>query len=143
MENWGLITYRMSTLLYEPTVSTDQDKESVAIVIAHELAHQVHPSLHPQIHYPFLCSQTILYSLCFTCSLMLFLHCFALLANVKQGGKYQSGLLLETAIFIQWLKEVMSCLCPFFPVSPSSQHRTSLFHVPVSYFCVCYAFVHC
>ncbi len=41
MENWGLITYRMSTLLYKPTVSTDADKESVAVVIAHELAHQV------------------------------------------------------------------------------------------------------
>ena len=47
MENWGLITYRMSTLLFEPTVSTDRDKESVAIVIAHELAHQVLPALHP------------------------------------------------------------------------------------------------
>ncbi len=41
MENWGLITYRMTALLYDPKVSTDSDMERVAVVIAHELAHQV------------------------------------------------------------------------------------------------------
>ena len=40
MENWGLITYRESRLLYEEGVSSLQDKESVAMVVAHELSHQ-------------------------------------------------------------------------------------------------------
>ena len=41
MENWGLITYRMTTLLYDENVSSDSNREYVAIVVAHELAHQV------------------------------------------------------------------------------------------------------
>ncbi|CAG9766839.1 unnamed protein product [Ceutorhynchus assimilis] len=40
MENWGLITYRESYLLYDPKVSTKASQHSVASVIAHELAHQ-------------------------------------------------------------------------------------------------------
>ncbi|XP_013387099.1 glutamyl aminopeptidase isoform X2 [Lingula anatina] len=40
MENWGLITYRMTAILYEEGVSDSSDKEWVAVVIAHELAHQ-------------------------------------------------------------------------------------------------------
>lgn len=40
MENWGLITYRESYLLYDPKVSTKTSQHSVASVIAHELAHQ-------------------------------------------------------------------------------------------------------
>jgi len=40
MENWGLITYRESALLYQPGKSSLTDKEYVAIVVAHELAHQ-------------------------------------------------------------------------------------------------------
>eukprot|EP00092_Neocalanus_flemingeri_P026889 GFUD01029145.1.p1 GENE.GFUD01029145.1~~GFUD01029145.1.p1 ORF type:complete len:1053 (+),score=224.11 GFUD01029145.1:199-3357(+) len=40
MENWGLITYRESALLYEPGKSSLSDQEYVAIVVAHELAHQ-------------------------------------------------------------------------------------------------------
>lgn len=39
MENWGLITYRETALLYNPSVSSNGDKEWVATVIAHELAH--------------------------------------------------------------------------------------------------------
>uniref|UniRef100_A0A8C3AQD7 Aminopeptidase n=1 Tax=Cyclopterus lumpus TaxID=8103 RepID=A0A8C3AQD7_CYCLU len=39
MENWGLITYRETALLYNPGVSSNGDKEWVAIVISHELAH--------------------------------------------------------------------------------------------------------
>nr|XP_061796529.1 aminopeptidase Ey-like [Nerophis lumbriciformis] len=39
MENWGLITYRESALLYNPSTSSNEDKEWVATVIAHELAH--------------------------------------------------------------------------------------------------------
>lgn len=41
MENWGLITYRMTAVLYDPVHSSTRDKEWVAIVVAHELAHQV------------------------------------------------------------------------------------------------------
>lgn len=40
MENWGLITYRMTAVLYDPVHSSTRDKEWVAIVVAHELAHQ-------------------------------------------------------------------------------------------------------
>ncbi|XP_052859646.1 aminopeptidase N [Anopheles cruzii] len=40
MENWGLITYRETALLYHPNVSTASSKHRVASVIAHELAHQ-------------------------------------------------------------------------------------------------------
>lgn len=39
MENWGLITYRETALLYNPLVSSNGDQEWVATVIAHELAH--------------------------------------------------------------------------------------------------------
>lgn len=40
MENWGLITYRETYLLYDPNVSSKTSQNSVASVIAHELAHQ-------------------------------------------------------------------------------------------------------
>jgi len=40
MENWGLITYRESALLYQQGISSLRDREGVAWVIAHELAHQ-------------------------------------------------------------------------------------------------------
>ena len=40
MENWGLVTYRETSLLYNPDTSTVDDQEWVAIVIAHELSHQ-------------------------------------------------------------------------------------------------------
>uniref|UniRef100_A0A672FXS4 Aminopeptidase n=1 Tax=Salarias fasciatus TaxID=181472 RepID=A0A672FXS4_SALFA len=39
MENWGLITYRETSLLYDPAVSSNGDLEWVATVISHELAH--------------------------------------------------------------------------------------------------------
>ncbi|XP_054628016.1 aminopeptidase Ey-like [Dunckerocampus dactyliophorus] len=39
MENWGLITYSESALLYNPSMSSNGDKEWVATVISHELAH--------------------------------------------------------------------------------------------------------
>ena len=41
MENWGLITYRMTSLLYDEKESSNANKQWVAIVIAHEIAHQV------------------------------------------------------------------------------------------------------
>ncbi|KAI5952527.1 hypothetical protein KGF54_003394 [Candida jiufengensis] len=40
MENWGLITYRSTALLYNPTKSDPSYKQKVAYVVAHELAHQ-------------------------------------------------------------------------------------------------------
>ncbi|KAI8500655.1 Endoplasmic reticulum aminopeptidase 1 [Branchiostoma belcheri] len=40
MENWGLITYRETALLYDPSVSTEANKQRVAVVVAHELGHQ-------------------------------------------------------------------------------------------------------
>lgn len=40
MENWGLITYRMSSLLYDPARSSRKSRQWVAEVVAHELAHQ-------------------------------------------------------------------------------------------------------
>jgi aminopeptidase N len=40
MENWGLITYRESALLYSDNVSALANKQKIAIVISHELAHQ-------------------------------------------------------------------------------------------------------
>uniref|UniRef100_A0A3Q3ESU4 Aminopeptidase n=1 Tax=Labrus bergylta TaxID=56723 RepID=A0A3Q3ESU4_9LABR len=39
MENWGLITYRETALLYDPVMSSTGNKERVTTVIAHELAH--------------------------------------------------------------------------------------------------------
>ncbi|XP_072939414.1 aminopeptidase N-like [Epargyreus clarus] len=40
MENWGLITFRETTLLFDEKESVPRDKQNVAIDIAHELAHQ-------------------------------------------------------------------------------------------------------
>ncbi|XP_037950077.1 aminopeptidase N-like [Teleopsis dalmanni] len=40
MENWGLVTYRETALLYAANVSSVANKQRVASVIAHELAHQ-------------------------------------------------------------------------------------------------------
>eukprot|EP00095_Tigriopus_kingsejongensis_P012300 maker-scaffold692_size110616-snap-gene-0.19 protein:Tk12300 transcript:maker-scaffold692_size110616-snap-gene-0.19-mRNA-1 annotation:"aminopeptidase n" len=40
MENWGLITYRETALLFKPGVSSLAYKQRVAVVISHELAHQ-------------------------------------------------------------------------------------------------------
>ncbi|XP_020036767.2 aminopeptidase N [Castor canadensis] len=40
MENWGLVTYRENSLLFDPQSSSIGNKERVVTVIAHELAHQ-------------------------------------------------------------------------------------------------------
>lgn len=39
MENWGLVTYRETALLYDPAISSNGNKERVTTVVAHELAH--------------------------------------------------------------------------------------------------------
>lgn len=41
MENWGLITYRETALLFNEGVSSEANKQRVAVVVSHELAHQV------------------------------------------------------------------------------------------------------
>lgn len=40
MENWGLVTYRESALLYDPRVTSVASKQYIATVISHELSHQ-------------------------------------------------------------------------------------------------------
>ncbi|NXC46791.1 ERAP1 aminopeptidase, partial [Penelope pileata] len=40
MENWGLTTYRESSLLYDPEKSSASSRLWITMVIAHELAHQ-------------------------------------------------------------------------------------------------------
>jgi aminopeptidase N len=40
MENWGGITYNETALLYDPAKSSDERKQRVFEVIAHEMAHQ-------------------------------------------------------------------------------------------------------
>ena len=41
MENWGLIIYRESAMLYNPLVNSYSNKQRAAAVISHELAHMV------------------------------------------------------------------------------------------------------
>ena len=40
MENWGLITYRETSLLYSDDETSVEGKQWIATVVAHELAHQ-------------------------------------------------------------------------------------------------------
>ena len=40
MENWGLITYRETSLLYSEDETSVQSKQWIGVVVAHELAHQ-------------------------------------------------------------------------------------------------------
>lgn len=40
MENWGLVTYRETALMIDEAKASTQQKQRVAIVVAHELAHQ-------------------------------------------------------------------------------------------------------
>ncbi|XP_062868491.1 aminopeptidase N [Trichomycterus rosablanca] len=39
MENWGLVTYRETALLYDPQTSANGNKQRIGTVISHELAH--------------------------------------------------------------------------------------------------------
>ncbi|XP_069480419.1 aminopeptidase N-like [Ambystoma mexicanum] len=40
MENWGIVIYRASALMYDPLQSSAKNRERVATIITHELAHQ-------------------------------------------------------------------------------------------------------
>lgn len=46
MENWGLITYRETALLYDEKFSSNSNKERIATIIGHELAHMVRFQCH-------------------------------------------------------------------------------------------------
>ncbi|KAL7866778.1 hypothetical protein AOLI_G00145920 [Acnodon oligacanthus] len=39
MENWGLVTYRETALLYDPKTSANGNKQRIVTVVSHELAH--------------------------------------------------------------------------------------------------------
>lgn len=39
MEHWGLVTFRETSLLYDPTISSTANKQRVAEVVSHELSH--------------------------------------------------------------------------------------------------------
>lgn len=43
MENWGLVTYRETALLYDLETSANGNKQRIATVVSHELAHMVRP----------------------------------------------------------------------------------------------------
>ncbi|MFI5205342.1 MAG: M1 family metallopeptidase, partial [Candidatus Paceibacterales bacterium] len=40
MENWGLITFRETTLLADPKTSSIESRQIIALVVCHELSHQ-------------------------------------------------------------------------------------------------------
>lgn len=40
MENWGLITYRTTAVLFDEYASDQRYKNRIVYVVAHELAHQ-------------------------------------------------------------------------------------------------------
>ena len=40
MENWGLLTFRETALLFDPMAATTSAKQYVAILVCHEVAHQ-------------------------------------------------------------------------------------------------------
>jgi len=39
MENWGLVTFRETKVLFNESISSIDDEEAIAFVVAHELAH--------------------------------------------------------------------------------------------------------
>ena len=45
MENWGLVTYRESSLFYNNKTDTIANKRRVSLVVSHELAHQWYGNL--------------------------------------------------------------------------------------------------
>jgi aminopeptidase N len=41
MENWGLITYRESRLMFDPEFCGQVENEALTVTVAHELVHMV------------------------------------------------------------------------------------------------------
>lgn len=44
MENWGLVTFRESAVLFDSSTGSVADKKLVTMIVDHELAHQVEVS---------------------------------------------------------------------------------------------------
>lgn len=44
MENWGLVTFRESAMLFDPDTGSAADQKLVAMIVNHEFAHQVNCS---------------------------------------------------------------------------------------------------
>lgn len=44
MENWGLVTFRESAVLFDSSTGSVADKKLVTMILDHELAHQVKSS---------------------------------------------------------------------------------------------------
>ena len=44
-EHWGLVSYREASLMYQPKVSTADQKRAVSAIIAHELTHMIFGNL--------------------------------------------------------------------------------------------------
>ena len=55
MENWGLIIYRETAMLFKKGLSSESNRERIVQVIAHELAHMV-------------CRQSLFVHICFVLS---------------------------------------------------------------------------
>lgn len=47
MENWGLVTFRESAVLFDPSTGSVADKKLVTMIVNHELAHQVRAIFSP------------------------------------------------------------------------------------------------
>lgn len=45
MENWGLVTFRESAVLFDSSTGSVADRKLVTMIVDHELAHQVKLSL--------------------------------------------------------------------------------------------------
>lgn len=41
MENWGLVTFRESAMLFDPATGSPADQKLVVMIVDHEFAHQV------------------------------------------------------------------------------------------------------
>lgn len=54
MENWGLLTFREETLLYDNNTSSMADRKLVTKIIAHELSHQVLVAKNIVFHFSFI-----------------------------------------------------------------------------------------
>lgn len=93
MENWGLITYRLTSLLYDEHKSSDSNKQWVAVVVAHELAHQVCACFLKNDVKPFIWKSTgaAVIEFCFMCFLLV-LAFFLFLIICGQRAVYVSSL---------------------------------------------------
>ena len=88
MENWGLTTYRESSLLFDAERSSASSKLGITMVVSHELAHQVYELNHTfqkSINYVLIALRDIGYS----CRHMNSMDSFLLL-SFSFRGKFMS-----------------------------------------------------